>query len=774
MAEVDFSDPKPGFKRQLYDSPWCTACEAKNHQWCQHNDIVPHATMGTGWKNVGEKGCETGKCKAICGKDFNETGHKHTCCLGQPPSGNEIQYCHPAWRTHNSPDCKDILVNETNKFLISGKQIAEITYPNLKKWIEDPANHSEYEGLKRGVCSLSGANAATNSICDIWCNQNPAACYQGRMNWCAIADNINSEKCQQWKEVAQNARFDITTYLNSEEKWCQAGGEDRMRSGRCVAWASDPKIIQLARSTKIRYDGWWNKWCDQVHIYADSKPGEPNLSTWKPKDRADLGLAVSQCSCTLKPGIKPNDPTTLLSNPYCFNPVCMNRPEAYKTIGRLDDTRTCPNVCANIINNTAGRTGIINNINIIQNCFNANGQNDVRNTVRGIIEQDLKENILSMLKTYIICREPYSENFKDFLAKNKPDLKPWHDTIDIIARVEGQSDEYHDIRSYTIYMEFTEVMAAFKVQLPEIRRAYVAVISMEWPASVDKDVLEKQFMQLTSVFKNLLQGRKDEMDEILEDGKKILKFYEELVAERIKLAKEARLHVSDLQAEYDRMLLKYDKLPNPIKEKIKNVLPDIKGSIDSISLSFLEGIRNNELLRTQVLTLKKTTDALLIRLTAFNSVIEEAVGGTVEERANAMKLVFDKEIGIINTKFGRVADLGRDGKLSERDKNQFVSLSTDKRGIDTGALSFANIYTTKPINLISLTEIRDTTMNEIGKLTPLLDAIQEFNRTTPPPPPPGTTPPPPPSPPGDNTWLYLIAGALGIFILILSIYLYKR
>ena len=777
MAEVDFSDPKPGFKRWTHDSPWCTACEAKNHQWCNHNDIIPHISMGTGWKNVGEKGCEVGKCKAICGKDFKQVA-THSCCLGLNP--DPLQTCHPDWKNVNSADCKPF-ITEQIIYMLTNSKLPSDMQPGVRSWLDSGQNSGEYENLKKSTCSATGGTAAPGSICDIWCNQHPGSCHLSRVQFCNVGDNVASGKCQNWKDVSLSSNSDSTQYFNAEERYCSQSA-DRMRSPGCTRWATDPRTVRLSRATKVRYDDWWHKFCDQVHFRASGKP-----STFTPRDQVDLDLALHQCSCTLPPGVKPDDKTTILSYPYCFNPVCMTRPEAYKTLQGFDDTRQCPNVCANIIQNNAGGTGIIRNVNIIQNCFNAQGQSNVSNVIREQIQKELKPNIEKMIQTYIITGNEYETFFREFLEKNPVDLKPYRDAMGDLGTVEKGIPSYTDIQSYIPYRSLKAVQLELKDSIPDIRNAYTKVISMEWPRTEDAQKLAEQYQQLCTIFGESLQGYTTTLREFIGNVDLIKKRYDELVAERTRLRTQVTAGEEAAKSGFERIQARISGLSPEIQGQTAGDLEVIRGLIRGLDKSFLEHVNSNVTLRIQV---KKFEDSLEVVQEAIGNLdrkVENLMGGQLRDRASRIKNALDKEEVLLQTKFGRVADLGRAGKLSDLDKEQFHELSAEKRAIDEEILRFNNIYSSPELTpevVQDLLNLKEEIFLSINTLIPKLDAIKEFVRETPdeeerrrqqeeeerrrsaPGPGPGPAP-------KDHSWIYWLAGIVGIFIIIFVIYMKK-
>src|SRR6185437_3061219 len=105
-----------------------------------------------------------------------------------------------------------------------------------------------------------GGNAVIESDCDIWCNTHPNECHETRMKFCTEGDNIVSDKCRNWEDVAKTAGKDVSSYINAKFQWATRG-PSRMRSQQVISWANDPKIVDLSRSTKDKYDLWWRDYC---------------------------------------------------------------------------------------------------------------------------------------------------------------------------------------------------------------------------------------------------------------------------------------------------------------------------------------------------------------------------------------------------------------------------------------------------------------------------------------------------------------------------------
>jgi len=784
MAEINNAPPVSGFTRFMMKSPKCTACPAHAHQWCQQNDIISHAQFGTGWKNSGEEGCGFLACNAKCIKDYADS-QKHSCCLGLNP--NETQNCHPDWKDGNSESCRQFQIDTVAGMLETSGTVDTLP-PKTKLWLNNPANSAKYEELKKGTCPRMGGNAPQNSVCDIWCNSHPNECHQGRMSHCTQGNNIVEPKCQNWKDVGQNAQRDITTFLNAEEKWC-ASSEENMRSDKCTRWATDPKILTLSRSTKVKYDDWWHGFCDKVHNYNDKKP-----TTWAPKNAEDLDLATKQCSCTLKPGIDPNDKTTLFSNPYCFNPICMSRPEAYRTLQGMDDKRQCPNVCSNIIQNTAGTTGIIRNINIVQNCFNAKEQTGVENTIRTAIEKELKVNIESMLKTYVVTGTEYSRIFADFIEKNKPNLEAWHKAAIEIKSID--THKYQDMSKYDTYLNIEDLVSELKIDLPKLVGAYEKITTMKWPSTTPAEVLGQEYSKYVDAFATLLQGRRLAMDEYAKDVERCIKHYQELISERKFLIESARQVHAKLADIVKIPLDYYVKHPLVVDAKDANMkakIYNLENRRTNFSIIFLDNVLSNAVLRGQVKTLEDYCAVIAKDSHQYVSEMENFVGGNIEERAHAMKLDIDKKMGVFNTEDMRVLNLRATNKLSESDKEHLVELEKHFTTIKQGNLDFTLDYGKMPKDLIALAKSRDMILGAIDHVLPKLIAIKEFipERIVDIPPPgskeikePGSDrevriPPKEPKEPkepsgSDDTWMYIAAAVVLFAVVGGGVYMYNK
>lgn len=766
MAHVDFSDVKPGFKRQIHDSPWCTACPAQWYQKCDHNDIIPHTSMGTGWKNVGEKGCGNAGCKAICGKDFNETTQKHSCCL--LVNGDQLNNCHPSWRSPSSGDCTQIITAEMRSLLASGKPLSE-GYRGLNVWtLENPG---KFEELKARECPSVGGSAPSNSICDIWCNTHPRECHQSRMNYCTQGDNIHTAKCQNWKDVATKQNFDISTYYNAEESWCSKD-PTRMRSQQCVNWAMNPNMVKNSRSTKERYDGWFNTFCDQVHLYNDKKP-----STWKPVDARDLEQATLQCSCTLKPGVNPNDRTTLDSNPYCFNGNCIARSEAYKTLRGFDDTRTCPNVCAAIINNNAGGTGIIRNVNIIQNCFNAQGQSDVRNTIRAAIEKELSKNILTLIRLFMATDQPLIM-FKEFIEKEKPDLKEYQKAHEDLKFLDSKTSEYTDLSNNVTYQALHIVLKTLKTELlPEARMAYEKVITMEWPRTETPESLAKKYEALTHNLGSVLQGVHVTLTEYLGNTAKLIGLYNELVNERARVIREVKLKHLAISKDLSTVKSKIGRIEGDKAKEFINKAETIEDTIKKLDLSFLENITSNKYLLDREKGFILAISEISLTIVALDKEIEATIGGTLKEKAQRNKHAADKALNEFTVKYTRVSELAKNGKLSKRDSDLFVGYTTTKDQIINQHKNCLDIYSKPDFDepaLIALVTSREKLEAAAHSLGASLDAIQEYREAPREQPRKEPRKEPRDTPSKDNTFQYLLIGFIAIGLLAILWFLKKK
>ena len=414
----------------------------------------------------------------------------------------------------------------------------------------DPAGYEIRLGAH--CCGDPGAYK-TRPCFDYWAKSPDLHCTGKAMQFCSghfdATTNITKFCDKKALTVDVNSTKDeksgYNDYMNKLAVRCSAN-KDSMYSDRCYNMFMDYNTVNYAKDAKRTVDNAWNKHCNTV------------MST--PATRAAASkVDLARCACYKKP-----DPILqqYATKPECWITKCRNpsaesdpkmRAYQYSDIIFASKNPRCPPIqlCQTIINAEAGNMAVIDNIHIIQDCFNGDDskstKDQTREQVKKMITHDLNEAILWLKQGAVL--------------------------VDVI--IASPVEHEHEIDDYTTYKQtmdtnlnsysyldssfMTETNVAKKYLTDSVstsKTKYTSIMSVEFKTSSQYTTLRDDF---TNSITPVRSGTQALIEVIKSTGQSIIDYKQEILS----LTTQAEQHLTSITSS---------------KENLRNELDDIKNT----------------------------------------------------------------------------------------------------------------------------------------------------------------------------------------------------
>lgn len=256
----------------------------------------------------------------------------------------------------------------------------------LKSICDDPK--SEYH-LKKGC------NKFFRDSPELFTNKGGQYCMQN-------PDMLLGKTCQNIKDGSSNQVK--SAMIDKEYSVCENTPIGKFYSlDACVNAAKDKNIDDLRSATGYKWDKLWEDYCKTINK--------------KIKDGTSTKKEEEQCSCFLsKDEIAKHKYTT---DPRCLSYDCKNK--GYQPYAlRIQAPTQCQNVCEQNFNVESGDMSILKNIQLVQNCFNADTQSGIKQ-INKQVDMELGESAKVYHRSEEILKGPPPTDILNY-AKSYPFL----------------------------------------------------------------------------------------------------------------------------------------------------------------------------------------------------------------------------------------------------------------------------------------------------------------------------------------------------------------
>jgi hypothetical protein len=543
-------------------------------------------------------------------------------CLTNPDTNTD---CHPDLRSnvdiYNKAWQYMIRDSVNSKKLPSG----DLKY-HMDLFINSNSDRKKmYKDIMEELCNRG--DYVDNINCKKYCSENMGKCAKTDMRICNA--NFGSEYmkgnyqkyCKDLKDTLDtnsneyelNARnlFMRKEFDNYKALGVRSFAEEDIKE----LLIKDSQNINLPPSIAMDYDSLWNSHCSKIK----DDPSVPR------EDREMCSCFLSQRELLDK---------GYASRPDCLNQTCATSTKAYKPYstvrlyrpdcsGSECKIQSCQNVCTQNILVDAGTVGIVQNINLIQNCFNSNKAQIIK-----MIDNELNKSIGNEMVNYKkaciyieeehgleISGEDYSKNFDSLKTiQNQEFLKMAFDDYPYLF-VSGELTTYK-----SLITEMLTIVASVKSKInslhatkwdsdlpAETREEYNArkLELLSKAGELEKFIrgLEELIIGMTDKFESYTRNRKS----LLENMKSLIKLLTEQFPGEAMIKKfeemysnsESEKNLDIIQNNYVGMETEYNdfvEAKNTEIEQMKIEMENLRNEISAIFENplYQTYIENNE------------------------------------------------------------------------------------------------------------------------------------------------------------------------------------
>jgi hypothetical protein len=292
------------------------------------------------------------------------------------------------------------------------------------------------------------------------------------------------------------------------------------------------KHKNLPHSVASLWDTKWQKYC------VDVKKKMANGGTVSEDDEV-------KCSCYLTQDEVDNNP--YVTDVRCLSHNCKSDSRAYIPYSlRSQKAIPCPNVCVQTIKGIAGKISIIKNINLVQNCFNANEKQEIKK-IQEAIDKDIGEGVheyaisLAIIgKDDKIPSEYKTDNIVVSARGSKDNTFSLLETYSFVESIKAGKEAFKEV-----YDELVDYMNTKAID------AYEKLHSIDWgDTSKMPSDLKKQYIELLDKAQKILSPLGNYNVALVDEGDTIKGLVDEYLQERNRMAKEAELKINNFLSAY--------------------------------------------------------------------------------------------------------------------------------------------------------------------------------------------------------------------------------